>query len=630
MRMKRQCSGAAADPSQMKRWVDPSFTDLPWDSVSEQKRPRAVGSKAVSRRPVKRNADPGTELGGAGHLSQDLPWVDRHTPHSQAELAVHKKKIEEVEKWLTEHLNTTKGGVLLVTGPSGCGKTATVQVLCKELGARLQEWRNPVLMEQSCQQDWQLNGLSGLPGSQVQQFQDFLLRANKYSCLQMSGDTAAPQKKTILVEEFPNQLYRQPDSLHDILRRFVRGSRCPLIFIVSDSVSADSSSRRLFPRDVLEELSITTISFNPVAPTAMMKVLSRISALEVERSGGRLSAPDHPLLERLCSGSSGDIRSAINSLQFSCIPDLSLEKNLLKTFKEKTSQSSAGRGRAKANRGKSKRKTTAAAEDEEQAIGGKDASLFLFRALGKILHCKRGVPEGAVTAAPPESSLPAHLSEHQREPLLLDPELVVERSHMSADLFSLYLHQNYLDFFCEVEDVDRASQYLSDADLLSANWTTRGLMCEYSSSVATRGLLHSNSQQVTVGFRPLHKPHWLHVHKKYRGNCLAVQSLFRNYCLTPVGLQTELLPYLAKLSNPMRNQAQIDLIQDVGQLSLRRRADRLKLEVVVDKEWGQAPEDSEEEEVRCEEGLSSSQNQPSSTEALLQTEELLIEEYDTD
>lgn len=27
--------------------------------------------------------------------------------------------------------------------------------------------------------------------------------------------------------------------------------------------------------------------------------------------------------------------------------------------------------------------------DEEPAIGGKDASLFLFRALGKILHCKR-------------------------------------------------------------------------------------------------------------------------------------------------------------------------------------------------------------------------------------------------
>lgn len=50
-------------------------------------------------------------------------------------------------------------------------------------------------------------------------------------------------------------------------------------------------------------------------------------------------------------------------------------------------------------------------------------------------------------------------------------QLVVERSHMSGEFFSLYLHQNYLDFFCEVEDVERASEYLSDADLLTADWT---------------------------------------------------------------------------------------------------------------------------------------------------------------
>lgn len=35
---------------------------------------------------------------------------------------------------------------------------------------------------------------------------------------------------------------------------------------------------------------------------------------------------------------------------------------------------------------------------------------------------------------------------------------------------------------------------------------------------------------------------------------MAAQSLFRSFCLTPVSLQTELLPYLAKLTNPMRNQ----------------------------------------------------------------------------
>lgn len=50
-------------------------------------------------------------------------------------------------------------------------------------------------------------------------------------------------------------------------------------------------------------------------------------------------------------------------------------------------------------------------------------------------------------------------------------QVVVDRSHMSGEFFNLYLHQNYLDFFSEVEDVERASEYLSDADLLTADWT---------------------------------------------------------------------------------------------------------------------------------------------------------------
>lgn len=38
------------------------------------------------------------------------------------------------------------------------------------------------------------------PVSQVVQFQDFLLRANKYNCLKMVGDRGASDQKLILVE----------------------------------------------------------------------------------------------------------------------------------------------------------------------------------------------------------------------------------------------------------------------------------------------------------------------------------------------------------------------------------------------------------------------------------------------
>ncbi|CAJ1068658.1 cell cycle checkpoint protein RAD17 isoform X1 [Xyrichtys novacula] len=636
--MNRLSVGDKSAPSRLNRWVDPSFTDFPTESFSVPARKKGgqiLNSKCEAKRSRKRKGDSCSDslksslLKESTHRDQDEPWVDRYTPHSQAELAVHKKKIEEVENWLNVHTQSSQGGILLLTGPSGCGKTATVQVLCQERGLRVQEWTNPTNTDHysNSQQDWRMMDFSST--SQLAQFQDFLLRANKYNCLRMMSDGGGSDRKLILVEDFPNQFYRQPGSLHDILRRFVKTSRCPLVFIVSDSLSGDSSSRLLFPREIQEELNLCSISFNPVAPTAMMKVLSRISAIEAGKSGGRRGVSDPAVLETLCSGSSGDIRSAINSLQFSSLTDSSLEQSLWKVKKDKAG-TSVGKAASRTNR---RKKSKQKEPEEEQAIGGKDASLFLFRALGKILHCKRESSEGSEPAKP-EPVLPSHLSHHHRGSLQDDPELVVERSHMSGEFFNLYLHQNYLDFFSQLEDVERASEYLSDADLLTSDWTSRSTMGGYGSSVATRGLLHSNSQQVSVGFRPLHKPHWLQVHKKHRENSMAAQSLFRSFCLSPVSLQTHLLPYLAKLTNPMRNQAQIAFIQDVGQMSLKRGLTRLSLEALTDKELAQV--ESEEEEEKQEggdqgagdEALSASQPKPMSSQ--VEEEEVIIEEYNSD
>uniref|UniRef100_A0A4W4GIP1 AAA+ ATPase domain-containing protein n=1 Tax=Electrophorus electricus TaxID=8005 RepID=A0A4W4GIP1_ELEEL len=574
---------------------------------------------------------------------QDEPWVQVYAPQLQAELAVHKKKVEEVGgsvKGVAE-MSPQGGAVLLLTGPSGCGKTATVHVLARDLGCQIQEWSNPVTtseyrtddsFRQTFDPDSRFNSFHWT--SQTGAFQEFLLRANKYDRLPMRGDGQAQDRKLILVEDFPNQFYRQPGCLHDTLRRFARTGRRPLVFVVSDSLSGDSSSRLLFPKEVQEELGIRTISFNPIAPTSMMKVLSRIAAIEANKSAGRVSDPEKAVLEQLCAGSSGDIRSAINSLQFS---------------------SFAG---PRAIKSKCRVADLVSAEvlDDSPAIGGKDTSLFLFRALGKILYCKREAYEGCEVP-----KLPSHLSVHQRDRMIVDPEvithkqtcLVVERSHMSGEFFSLYLHQNYPDFFSDMDDVARASEYLSDADFLTAEWSSRPTMSEYGSSVATRGLIYSNSaraqatSQSHVGFKPLHKPHWLHINKTYRENYLAAQSLFISFCLTPVSLMTELVPYLAQLSNPMRNQAQIAFIQDVGHLSLRRFPGRLKLEALGDKEPGGLDLDGESDDAGTQTtgqgtrtlpsssqepgaDFPSSQPQPTTADALLDEEDILIEEYDSD
>lgn len=67
-------------------------------------------------------------------------------------------------------------------------------------------------------------------------------------------------------------------------------------------------------------------------------------------------------------------------------PDTSLEKGLWKVMKDRPV---ASMGKAVSRTNQSKKSKQAKEQKEGQAIGGKDASLFLFRALGKILHCKR-------------------------------------------------------------------------------------------------------------------------------------------------------------------------------------------------------------------------------------------------
>ncbi|NXC92094.1 RAD17 protein, partial [Cercotrichas coryphoeus] len=506
---------------------------------------------------------------------EELPWVERYRPETQNDLAVQRKKIEEVETWLKKHIFQRQpkqgGSVLLLTGPPGCGKTATLQILARDLGLQVQEWTNPLSLDFTKEDLRNMFGHDShfhtFPSqAQAALFQDFLLRANKYNKLQMLGESSESDKKLILIEDIPNQFYRDPGSLHEILRSFVRTSRCPLVFIISDNFSGDSNQRSLFPPEIVEELCIFSISFKPIAPTNMMKVLNRIAAAEASMNRENY-ALDRASLELLCRGCSGDIRSAINSLQFSSMKarrdkcECFFQRQLF-IVQESTWYLSCGLG------------------DISGMKVMNDANLgdWVVFLINKLKPVQSFSGEAVSEAECPQ--LPAHLSQHHRDALLIQPEDIVEKSHMSGGMFNLYLHQNYVDFFSDVDDVVRASEYLSTADVLCSNWSARLVMESYSVSVATRGVIHSNTsrafahQQGGMGFRPLHKPQWFLINKKYQENCLAAKSLFSSFCLPPECLQTELLPYLAMLANPMRNQAQIAFIQDVGRLPLKRHFGR--------------------------------------------------------
>ncbi|XP_025748682.1 cell cycle checkpoint protein RAD17 isoform X2 [Callorhinus ursinus] len=663
-------------------WVDPSFDDFSENTGisitatslgvnnSSHRRKNVPSRLESSRFQARKREKPSSSEKIYGlenskeYLSENEPWVDKYKPETQHELAVHKKKIEEVETWLKakilERQPKQGGSILLITGPPGCGKTTTIKILSKEHGIQVQEWINPILPDFQ-KDDFKeiLNPESSFHvfpyQSQIAVFKEFLLRATKYNKLQMLGDDLRTDKRIILVEDLPNQFYRNSHTLHEILRKYVHTGRCPLIFIISDSLSGDNNQRLLFPKEIQEECAIANISFNPVAPTIMMKFLNRIVTMEANKNGGNIIVPDKSSLELLCQGCSGDIRSAINSLQFSS------SKGENRLWPRKKGMSSI-KSDAALSKSKQRKKTDMVFESQEvQAIGGKDVSLFLFRALGKILYCKR-----ASLTELDSPRLPSHLSEYERDTLLVQPEEVVEMSHMPGELFNLYLHQNYIDFFVEVDDLVRASDFLSFADTLSGDWNTRSLLTQYSTSIATRGVMHSNKargfahcQGGGSSFRPLHKPQWFLINKKYRENCLAAKALFSDFCLPALCLQTQLLPYLALLTIPMRNPAQISFIQDIGRLPLKRHFGRLRMEALTDREPGLIDADSGDEALLnggqpAEEALGeptqtaepetfclplsqnsgselpASQPQPSSVQGDMEEEELIIEDYESD
>ncbi|WAR24888.1 RAD17-like protein, partial [Mya arenaria] len=406
--------------------------------------------------------------------------------------------------------------ILLLTGPAGTGKTATIRVLARQLGCEIHEWSNPLPGDSydssASNDDWRSRSRveAGISGSQSAQFKEFLLRANKYNTLDIFGGGGISTTRLILVEDFPNMFYRDATAFHNILQRYVQVGGSPLVFIVSDSTSGESTERLLFPRNIQDQLNITNISFNPVAMTSMTKFLTKIVTEESQKGSHRFTIPSKAVIESIAMASTGDIRGAINALQFACLKDTCDLASAIGSKSKPRGGKKSGSQRGGGMKKSLSKKSSFQREEDFLSIGGKDTSLFLFRALGKILYCKREEP-------PADSpSLPPHLAHCYRDPLQIVPEEVVERSHLSGDYFGAYLHQNYMEFFSTIEDAVTASEYLSDADYLTIDWASRSALQQYAASVATRGIMFSNSTRARhtdsggggLGWKPLHKPQW--------------------------------------------------------------------------------------------------------------------------
>ncbi|KAJ7083621.1 Rad17 cell cycle checkpoint protein-domain-containing protein [Mycena belliarum] len=435
--------------------------------------------------------------------SDDCLWVDIYEPTTEAELAVHVKKVQDVRRWLDEALVGGSGGklrkyrrILALTGPAGTAKTATIRVLAREMDCEILEWRNAI-------GETSLNRFGDDPQSYdpdheslISKFEAFMTRAS--TCKNLFAGAQAPEKNAkstplsssssssssrssprkrqiLLLEDLPNILHTSTQArFHAALQALVAApsaSPVPIVVIVSDAgMRGEASDERLasgawgkdrdgvldirtvLPKDLLYGPYVTQIGFNPIAPTLMKKALqSLITTHFSSKPSG--SAPSKETLDIIIETSNGDIRSAIMALQFSCVVVASGAKT-----RKKQSGSSA--------------KVVLA------AITRREQSLELFHLIGRVLYNKRkgDPPNPSATAKdiqkdkeldatlkdPPK--LPSFLADHARRTSRVNVDSLYANSPIDSSLFSLYIHQNYTQYCNETEECEGVAEWLSWID----------------------------------------------------------------------------------------------------------------------------------------------------------------------
>ncbi|EPS37286.1 hypothetical protein H072_9083 [Dactylellina haptotyla CBS 200.50] len=417
-------------------------------------------------------------------------WADKYAPKSTVDLAVHKRKIDDVRSWLNDVFTGVSAKRLLVlSGPSGTGKTATVTALGGELDFDILKWENP--SQHDIGGDYLFESLNS-------KFEEFMGRGTGYGALPLvvhsrSHQDGAPVKKVeepkdpnrrqvILLEDLPNifssstsvssAMMSFRSALHTFLATPQDSMPSPCILIISENLTTQSNSTSITPHrllgpQLLNHRKTTSITFNKIAAGIMQKALDKVVDMEL-RSKAIKEAPSAGLLAGI--GACGDIRSAINTLEFMMV---------------------AGRGKVaypkKVPITKGKKKGRSISDwgqpsDSEkltlELITQRESSLGIFHAVGKIVWNKR-FDASEPQVLPPETlpdPIPS-LSSYSRPPSLVDVKSLIDTAGVDLDTFVSGIHENYLQS-CGgssfPEHFEACIEHLSDSDILSYNVSPGG------------------------------------------------------------------------------------------------------------------------------------------------------------
>ncbi|KAF8483310.1 Rad17-domain-containing protein [Russula ochroleuca] len=456
-------------------------------------------------------------------------WVDKYEPHSLQDLAVHKRKVDDVRKWLVEAFDE-KGRskhrrLLVLTGPAGSAKTTTLRVLAREMDFDIVEYKENM-------NTTRFSTFSDEPSTSdtPDAFSTFLMRTGAYTSV-----FTFTRRKLVLVEDLPNILHPAVRSrFHDALRAHVECARdvAPLVLVISDAgVSVEGGSnggrgrdlvidvRTIVPPGLSSTSPFTEIRFNPIASTLLASAVKRVTVLAKVR-------PSPNTLHSILEGAGGDVRNAIMTLEFTCAH--------LKSRKQ-SGKNTAG---------------------SIVSVTQKENALMLFHLMGKIMYNKRkGDPDARSASAkdiardraldrsledPPP--LPPWLAAEERRTSRVDVDMLYASTPIDASLFGLYIHQNYTQFCSGFEQCSSLIENLSWADSNgSENWYDAN---PHTFHVLALGALHSLPSPVLRTGQLIRKPEFFGALQREHGARDALERtsswLSNTGLLSRVAITTEL------------------------------------------------------------------------------------------
>ncbi|KAG6379990.1 Rad17 cell cycle checkpoint protein-domain-containing protein [Boletus reticuloceps] len=576
LKLARRDSSDALEPPTKKYHAgfalsNPPVFDLTKEDTIMPSGSQGSASSSRMAKPVRQSQRPSVDVKGKSKETRtpvddedDRLWVDKYEPTSEAELAVHKRKVEDVRRWLLEAF---EGGpsaklrkyrrILALSGPAGTAKTSTLRVLSRELDFEILEWRNSMSERGPSvftnDEPGPNEGLDFDAETLFDKFQAFLTRAMACNSIfghhnatrirsqTQSSTQRSSKRQLILLEDLPNLLH-QPTQM-----RFQAALRSlciptsnlseppgpPIVIILSDSGlraeqpdddnwGAGSSARRWDKKEVLDIRNVlgpelltspyvTRIGFNPIAPTLMTKALQTLLASHfgsLDARGREGKQPPREVIDIVVGSSNGDIRSAIMALQFACVVDLPA-----------SSMGSKGKA-ARKNAGGTKRTTSVRAVLE--AVTRREQSLVLFHLLGKILYNKRKFDPPASHLSSKDAAkereldmqlidpppLPVWISPHNRRASRVCAETLTAESPIDSSLLGLYTHQNYTQFCTDIDQCDGICEGLSWVDCIGGALSANS---PYAFRTLTLSSLHSLPTPVPRSGQKVCKPTWFDV-----------------------------------------------------------------------------------------------------------------------